>query len=227
MRRHRPLHALIAVGILLTPTARAPAQADPGVEIEDRIDVVQVDRRILAVSAERGKVLEVGLRLAERVVASRSQGLIGVVTTNQRLLGATNRSGSWQAVELRRSETGEEPIHVSDRLALVPMPTRLMGLAGGTGIWAELELQPGENPIRVHVESRVGLCLTPRRAIALSAGGGGFVQRLLTPKETIESMSLKESSITLTTPYRVLLYQDGSDRWTELRRSGFRDSSKR
>jgi hypothetical protein len=227
MRRHRPLHALIAFVLLLARPGNAPAQIDPGVEIEDRIDVVQVDRRILAVSAERGKILEIELRSTERVVASRSQGLIGVVTTNQRLLGATSRSGAWQAVELRLSETGQEPVHVSDRLALVLMPTRLMGLAGGTGIWTELRLHPGEKPVRAEVESHVGLCLTPRRAIALSARGGGFVETLLTPKEEIESMSLEESSITLTTPYRVLLYQNGSDRWTELRRSGLRDSSKR
>ena len=116
---------------------------------------------------------------------------------------------------------------MSDRLAFVLMPTRLLGLGGGTGIWTELDLLPGEQPVRVEVESRVGLCLTPRRAIALSSRGGGFVETTLTPKEEIESMSLEESSITLTTVYRVLLYQSGSDRWTELRRTGFRGSSER
>jgi hypothetical protein len=195
---------------------------DSGLEIEDRIDLVEVDRRLLAVNTDRGRVSQVDLRSTERVISLRSGGIVGVASTDQRLLGVTTRSSGFQEVDLRLTERGFKTLHVSDRLALVPLETRLLGLTAGSSVWTELGLLPGEIPVRVAIESEVGLCVTPRRAIALSGRGGGFVETSLTPKEEIEEASLEERSITLRTTYRVLVYQSGSDRWTEIRRTGFR-----
>ena len=202
--------------------ALSRAQTDRGVEIEDRIDVLRVDRRLLAVSADSGSVLEEKLRLDERLVLLESDGVVGVAATDKRLLGITTRSGSWQEVQLRIGESAPARIHLADRLALVVLDRRLLALTQGGGIWTELELFAGELPVQIEVASEVGICVTGRRAIAISSEGTGFVEVPLTPREEVESVSVKDQSVTLRTLYRVLVFRGGFPRWLELRRTDFR-----
>ncbi|MEE8556261.1 MAG: hypothetical protein V3T14_00065 [Myxococcota bacterium] len=216
-----PLLGGVTIGLTFFG-APAPAQHDAGLEIEDRLDVLRLDRRLLAVSADGDRTLEVRLRPGEQVLRLESKGLIGVAATRNRLLGVTTRSGSWQEVRLRVRETEVPEIHLSERLVMIPMDTRLLALTRGGGIWTELQLLPGEKPIRVEVAPAVGLCLTQRRAIGLSAEGGGFIEINLGPRETVEAVALKDRSVTVRTVYRLLLFTSGASRWTELRRTDFR-----
>jgi hypothetical protein len=219
MRRYF-LHAVAATllaGLLGVPAAGS-ALEDEGLQLEDRLDLLTLDRRLLAVSAESGRVLEVSLRPSERVLALESRGVIGVAATKYRLLGVTSESANWQEIRLRVGETAPEQLHVSERLALVALENRLLALPRETGIWSELELFPGEVPVRLAVESGVGLCVTGRRAIAVSDKGGGFVSTRLTPRETIEQVSLGTRSVTLQTRFRLLIFRSGSTRWVEQRR---------
>jgi hypothetical protein len=199
------------------------AQLDQGVEIEDRLDVLRVDRRLLAISADSGRILEMKLRPDERLVLLESQGVVGVAVTNDRLLGATTESSGWQEVRLRLRERKSpvERVYVGDRLALVPLERRLLALTAGAGTWTELELFPGETPVRVEVESGVGVCITGRRAIGISSRRGGFAEVPLTPREKVESVSLKAHSATLRTLYRVLVFRSAASGWVELRRTDF------
>jgi hypothetical protein len=216
--------AVLVILTLWTQGLAGPsrAQTDRGVQIEDRVDVLRVDRRLLAVSADSGHVLEEKLRLDERLLRLESEGVVGVAVTDQRLLGVTTRSSSWQEVRLRAAETSPESIHLGDRLALVLLDRRLLSLTRGSGIWTELRLSKGELPARIAVDSGVGFCVTGRRAIAVSSDGTGFVQVHLTPREEVESVSLKDQSVTLRTLYRVLVFRSGFPRWLELRRTDFR-----
>jgi hypothetical protein len=214
--------AAALVVLLLCSPGLAGAQTDRGLEIEDRLDVLRVDRRLLAVSADAGGVLEEKLRTDESLVLLESAGVVGVAVTDDRLLGVTTRSSSWQEIELRSEESVPEQIHLGERLALVVLDRRLLALTQGSGIWAELRLLAGELPVQIKVDSAVGLCLTGRRAIGVSSDGTGFVEVLLTPREKVEAISMKDQSVTLGTLYRVLVFRNGSPRWVELRRTDFR-----
>jgi hypothetical protein len=223
--RNRALFLLtgLSFGALVLPDLGLTQGGDRGVEIEDRLDVLRVDRRLLAVSADSGGILEVKLRPDEKLQFLESQGVVGVAASNERLLGATTRSSSWQEVRLRVRERKVpiERAYLGDRLALVPLQRRLLALTRGSGIWTELKLLPGETPVRVEVASGVGVCLTERRAIGVSSEGGGFSEVSLTPREKIESVSLKDQSATVQTLYRVLVFRTAEAGWTEIRRTDF------
>jgi hypothetical protein len=215
----------LALSTLAGLPAPAFGQSDEGVEIEDRLDVLRVDRRLIAVSGDDGRILEEKLRPDERVVSLESQGVVGVAATEHRLLGVTTRSSSWQEIQLRVHEKAPGRLHLGDRIVVVPLERRLLALTRGAGIWTELDLLAGEVPVRVEVEAEVAVCVTGRRAIGLSAQGGGFVEVPLTPREEVESISLEARSVTLRTLYRVLVFRAGAVRWAELRRTDFRGLS--
>ncbi len=191
-----------------------------GVRPEDRIDVLEVDRRLLAVRAGGGRALvSVELELGETVHATRSQGLIGVASTSSRLLGVTSESSGWHELRYRVRERAAEPpgFEVRDRIAVVALATRVAALASGATSWAEVELGPGEGTPSLHADANVAVALTPRRAIAFSRRSG-FVQEPLDPKELPASLSLQDSSATLTTTRRVLVFRSGDVEWREVAR---------
>ena len=197
--------------------------APPGVAIEDRIDVVQVDRSILAVGAS-GAFLEIDLEIGEAVLDTRSQGLIGVVTTTSRLLGVTPESASFRELRYRIEERKQLPerIYLADRVALVDLGARLAALGPDSSSWNELSLGPGEQLSRVVIDTNLAGAVTQRRAIAFAPESGGFITIALSPRETVESSSLRDSSLTLTTSRRFLVFRAGAVRWAErVRRNRF------
>jgi hypothetical protein len=211
-----------AAAIALVSLASAVAFAEPreGVRPEDRVDVVEVDRQLLAVRAGRraSAVVAVNLELGETVLAYESRGLVGVATTSSRLLGVTSGSSGWHELRYRIRERAEPPqeFELGDRIALVALPNRLAGLApGGTG-WIEFQLGPGEVPVRTSARTNVAVAVTARRAIALSAKSG-FVSITLFPEESA-SISVDDSTATLTTDRRVLVFRSGDLAWRELSR---------
>ncbi len=191
-----------------------------GVRPEDRIDVLEIDRRLLAVRAGPGRaVVSVELELGETVQAVRSQGLVGVASTSGRLLGVTSESSRWHELRYRVSER-EGPasgLELGDRIALAALATRVAALAPGSTRWVELGLGPGEGTPSLHADANVGVALTPRRAIAFSASSG-FVEIPLDPGELPASVSLEASSATLTTSRRVLVFRSGDVEWRDIRR---------
>ncbi len=199
------------------------AAGAPGVVIEDRIDVVQVDRSILAVGAT-GAFLQIDLELGEEVLDTRSQGLIGVVTTTSRLLGVTQDSASFRELRYRVEERAKLPerIYLADRVALVDLGRRLAAMGPGSTSWNQLSLGPGEHLGQVMIGANLAGAVTERSAIAFATESGGFVTISLSPRETVESNSLRDSSLTLTTSRRFLVFRAGAGRWFErLRRNRF------
>jgi hypothetical protein len=204
---------------LLIALAVALPAADRGLEIEDRLDIVHVDNRLIAVNAATGALLEARLEVDERVLEVASQGRVGVVVTNVRLLGVGTPSSRWQELRFRKSERASAPpdVHIEDRVALVPLATRLAVLGGENGRWSELPLGPGEARLRVLADTGLATVLTSRRAIAITPDGA-FIEVGLTPQEVIEATSTRPDSITLTTSHRVLVFRSGALRWAEIRR---------
>jgi hypothetical protein len=216
MRRH-----LIRIGLALTllsdPTS-ALAQARDTAPLEEQIDLVQVDRRILAVNGATGRVVEVELEVGERVIRLASRGAVGAVSTTARLLGLTSNSANWQEIRHRLSDRKRPPerILVGERVILVPLTTRIAALGMGSGSWAELEIGPGEELRQLRISDNVALALTQRRAIAFPSASADFAQILLTPNEETETISVQPNSVTLTTSRRVLLFREQGLFWSQL-----------
>ncbi len=189
------------------------------------IDLIELDRRILAVNgAAGGPVAEVKLELEERVLGLESQGLLGVATTTQRLLGYSSRSRVPAELRYRVSERPDGPsgLWVRDRVALAVFKARLVAFGAETGSWLELALSPEEHPVEVFAEENLAGITTPRRAIAFSPHGG-FVEVGLSPREEIERVSVQDASVSLVTPRRLLVFRAGDGFWTAIRRQNVGD----
>jgi hypothetical protein len=209
-----------ALCALLLLAGSAGAAEREGVRPEDRIDVALVDRQLLAIRAGGGSaVVAVDLELGETVLAKGSRGLVGIAMTSNRLLGVTSTSSGWHELRYRVRERAEPPAtyELGDRIALVALPHRIAGFVpGGTG-WVELALGPGEIPARVQARTNVAVAITSRRAIGFSARSG-FIEIPLMPDESEPSISLEDSTATLTTDHRVLVFRSGAVVWREVRR---------
>ncbi len=193
------------------------ALAEPGVQIEDRIDILQTKRRLIAVDATGRAVSELDLEVGEEVLAVGSEGRLGVASTSTRLLGYRSGAPSWVELRYRISESPIERLYLEERVVLVTLPERIVALTASSKSWLELRLGPGERAESVFTDSNLGAVVTSRRAIALS-DRTAFVEIGLSPREQVETGSTSDSSISLLTQRRLLIYRAGSARWVELPR---------
>ena len=177
-----------------------------------------VDRKIIGVVGVGFAAVEVDLELGERVIANRSQGFMGVVATNRRLLAIGSRESNFSELRYRIAEkpVGPNQIYVLDRLALVDLSTRLVAFSQQVGSWVEIGLGPGEQPRQVVADGNIATVITPRRAIAVSPRSLGFVEFGLSPKEDVERVSTGDASVTLILPHRILIYRENDKTWSSL-----------
>ena len=75
--------ALLA--LTAAPTAHSQLRADE-TPLEDVLELVHLERQILAIDALGGGETSVTLELGEQVLWSRSRGRVGVVLTDRRVL---------------------------------------------------------------------------------------------------------------------------------------------
>src|SRR5262245_16239188 len=103
----------------------------PGIEIEDRIDLIQVDRRILAIDSKTSRQREFTLDVNEQLLGLDSRGAVAVVRTSQRLLGLTTEHASFQEIRYRVGERRVPPedVYLGDRVVAVPLDNRLVALS--------------------------------------------------------------------------------------------------
>jgi hypothetical protein len=211
----RALRRGLAAVLLALLNGQARAQGE-GVRTEDLVSVLALDQRVLAVNPVTGPVAEIDLELGERVLGVRSRGQIGVAATNRRLLGISRRTATWAELRYRVSESpSPDDLLVGDRIALVRLQTRLVGLTSGAPTWQALGISPGEQLVRFQAGANLAAVVTDRRAIAF--GRTGFVEEFLTPREEIRRAVIDDQSISLHTSYRVLVFQSGARGWTWVR----------
>ncbi len=194
------------------------ALADLPFQPEDQVSLTRVDRHLIAVVGVGFAAVETDLELGEEVIALSSQGFVGVIATNHRLLGIHSRATSFAELRYRIAEKPVDPdgIHVVDRLALVELHTRLVAYSPEVGIWVELGLGPGEHPTAIDAGGAIAAVVTPRRAIGFSSRSRGFVEEPLGPEEDVESASLSDASVTLVLPHKILIFRAGDNRWSSL-----------
>jgi hypothetical protein len=207
----RWLTALGVGALLCASTASAQLRGD--IPLSDLLQIVILERELLAIDAEGGGQLEVDLERSERVLWHASRGRVGVVLTDRRVLAAGVGSGSWQTRRFRNSERHPTDALLGDRVALVLTSQRALAFNAGTGNIVEESLGPREIVRLADVGENVGVVVTSRRALGVSPFVGGFFDRKLQLGERLESLDARANLATLTTSRRILIFRATTGGW--------------
>jgi hypothetical protein len=207
-----------AASILLTAVL-ASAQRPDEVPLADLLEVLVLDRQLVAIDARGGGQTEAPLRLGERVSWTGARGKVGVALTDQRILAVAVGSAAWQQAGRRRVETLPSEALMGDRVALVVTSHRAIGFDGGSGNLVESDLGIRERVQAVRTGENVAVVVTDRRALGLSPIAGGFFEAKIRLEERLESVDAGANLATVTTDRRVLIFRAPSGSWEERRRT--------
>lgn len=217
--RIRATLALAATIALATPAgAHEPSDEANSFPLLDLLEIVVLPREILAVDAGGGGQIEEQLLLGERVLWSDSQGRIGVVVTDQRMLAVSTISASWQSTRYKRGENAPDGAALGDRVALLLTNKRAIGFDGNSGNLIERSIGPRESIIGSAVGANVAVVVTPRRALGLSPFTGGFFETKIRVGEQLESAMAQANIVTLTLSSRLLFFRAPTGTWEERKR---------
>jgi hypothetical protein len=210
-------------GLLLAMVAAAsPARAQdvPGeVPLADVLEILVVDRELLAIDAAGGGQTVARLRLEESVLWKGARGKVGVIITDQRILAVATQSGSWQEIDYGRTELRPESALLGERVALAITSERVLGFDGGSGNLVEHRLRPREKIVAARAGENVGVVVTDRQALGLSPFLGGFFSIPIGLKDQIESVTAESNIATLTGARRILIFRATTGRWEERARA--------
>jgi len=219
MARVRRLGLVLLLGLL--NMGQSGSRVLPGLEVEDQLDLIQVDRRVILIDAANQRQQEFDLEIGEGVLGLDTQGLVAVVRTTARIMGTTTEIQNWIEMRYRIEERANPPQQsfLGDRVALLVLQNRLLGLSTTSRSWQEFAIGPREPRGPVFTGDNLAVVITGRRAIAFSPRISTFVEINLTPNEEIERTQVRDNSATLTTSRRILIFRSTAGQWTELRRS--------
>jgi hypothetical protein len=206
--------ATLAASILLTAAIAAAQQPDE-LPLADVLEVLVLDRQLLAVDARGGGQKEVALRLEERVLWTGARGRVGVALTDQRVLAVAVASGAWQETARQIDEELPEEALLGDRVALVATSRRVLGFDGGSGNFVESRLGVRERVLALRAGQNVAVVVTDRRALGLSPMVGGFFEAKINLVERFESLTAAANLATVTTDRRVLIFRAPSGSWEQ------------
>ena len=214
-RRLRLLWLWVAIAI--GPTSAHAQLTRDQVPLGELIEIVVMDDEILAVDATSGGSSVVRRRLSESVLWTGTQGRVGVVITDQRVLGFAPRSGGWQEAPYERGEAPARDAQLGDRVAVIILRQRVLGFLGTAGRFVQTRLGPHEDLRAVQVGANVAVLVTNREAIGLSPEAGGFFEIRLQVKERITEVTARSNLATVQTNQRVLVFRGPTGTWAERR----------
>ncbi len=202
---------LLAMAAISVP---ARAQGVSGeVPLADVLEILIVDRDLLAIDAAGGGQTAARLRLNETVLWKGTRGKVGVIITNERILAVATHSGSWQETDYGRTEQRPESALLGERVALVVTSERVLGFNGGSGNLVEYRLGPREQVVVARAGENVGVVVTDRKALGLSPFLGGFFAIPLNLGDQIEAVTAESNLATLTASRRVLIFRATTGSW--------------
>ena len=208
--------ALLAV-LGLAPT---PAAAQLGeTPLSDVLQVMVIDRELIAIDAVGGGQTTLRLRIGENVLWTGARGKVGVGLTDQRMLAVTTQSAAWQQLAYQRTERPLTSALLGDRVALMITARRAVGFDGGSGNLVETTLGLRESVLATRVGENVAVVVTDRRAFGVSPFAGGFFEISVLLNERLESVNADSNLATVTTDRRVLIFRAPSGSWEERRRT--------
>lgn len=208
---------LACAGLLVAGTASAQPLFDE-IPLADVLEVVVLDRTLVAIDARGGGQTSERLDLDERVLWTGARGSVGVALTDERLLAVGASSGSWQEARYLRIEEPADRALLGERVALVTTDVRALGFDGGSGNLVETRLGPRERVVARRIGENVAVVVTGRRALGLSPFVGGFFPIKLDLFEQLEDVTALANLATVTTDRRVLIFRAPTGSWEERRR---------
>ena len=207
--------AWVAAAALLLFASAAGAQPRDEVPLADVLEVLELDRELLAVDARGGGETSIRLRLGERVQWKRAQGRVAIALTDQRILGVATGSAAWQQLDLMNGEEVPGHAELGDRVALLLTSRRAVGFDAGSGNFLEAPLGLRERVIATAVGLNVGILVTDRRALGFSPQVGGFFDTPIQLGEPIERVEAQANVATVTTARRLLIFRTPTRTWEE------------
>jgi len=223
-RRRRQLSswlvpAWLALSCLAAPVASAqipllPQQAP----LLNLIDVLVIDRHLIAFDALGSRTLDLELERDEVVQWSGAEGEVALVVTDRRALAATPRSSQWQELRFRLSEAWPQTPILSTRLVLLLTDQRALGFDSNAGAWSVAEIGLQERVQALRIGTNNAIIVTNRRALGLSPEGGGFWPTPMRLYEQLEAVEADDNLATITTNQRVLLFRARFGSWSSQNR---------
>ena len=201
--------------VAAAPLARSRPITGDQVPLADLLEVLLIDRNLLAIDARHGGEISERLQLDESVLWLGARGKIGVAITTRRILAVATGSGSWQEASYQKSEQPPAAPVLGDRVAIVLTNRRAIGVDGGSGNLVEYRLLPKERVVVSQVGANVAVVVTDRSAFGLSPQKGGFFPVRLSAAERVESITASSNVATLTTDRRVLIFRTPTGTWEE------------
>jgi hypothetical protein len=214
-----PLAVLPAVLAALPGAgAHARAQTTPDeVPLADVVEVLFIDRDLVAVDAQGGGQTTQRLRLGEILLWKGSQGKVGMAFTDQRILAVASESAAWAREERLLDEVLPERALLGDRVALAATSRRVLGFTSAGNI-IESSLGLRERVLVARTGENVAVLVTDRRALGVSPQAGGFFATPIQLEERVESVEAVSNLATVTTDRRVLIFRGPFGSWEERRR---------
>ncbi len=204
-------------GCLLSPGSASGQVIPEEVPLADVLEVLAIDRDLLAVDARSGGQVSLRLRLDERLLWKASQGIVGVAFTDQRLLAVAVGSAAWQEEKWLRDEVRPETALLGDRVALAVTSRRVLGFTSASNL-IEGNLGLRERVLAARTGENVAVLVTDRRALGMSPDAGGFFEIPIQLEERLEAVEAASNLVTVTTQRRVLIFRGPFGSWEEKRR---------
>ena len=205
--------------MLLIPTPIGAQLVAGEVPLANVLEVLVIDREVLAIDAAGGGQTVARLRLDETVLWKRARGKVGIVITNRRILAAATQSAAWQEMEYRLNEVPLTEALLGDRVAVAITSQRVVGFVGGSANLVEYRLGPRERVLAVRAGENVGVVVTDRHALGLSPFAGGFFKTPIDLNDPIESVTADSNLATLVSERRLLIFRATTSSWEERERS--------
>jgi hypothetical protein len=221
VRRRTALAILVgfaAGGLAGLAATSASSQSFIQSPLNNLIDVLVIDRELLAFDALGTKNFRVRLELDEDVIWSGAQGLVGVVLTTRRALAATPVASQWQEVRWRAIEVPANSAEVSDRLALLATDKRVLAFDSVGALWVESSIGPRERVTTLRAGQNSGVVVTNRRALGIAPDAHGFFHTNLRLHEDIERVNADANLATIMTSQRILVFRGEVGSWSEVDR---------
>ncbi len=184
--------------------------------LEDLLQIVVLERQLLAIDATGTGQADIELEIGERVRWHDARGRIGVALTDQRVLAIATGAG-WVQQRYRPTESPATGALLGDRVALVETSERMIGFTAAGGTLIEYRLGPRERVLARRAGANVAAFATGRRALGLSAQLGGFYPTDVGLRERVVALTASANVATLRTDRRLLVFQGPTGFWEERR----------
>ena len=195
----------------------APSPAFDLGPLEDQLEIVELEREILAFDPWTGAALAVGLGREEVVRWRGVRGRVGLVVTDRRLLATVPGAARWTERELGVSESLPQRVLLGDRVALVVTDRRVLAFEGVSGNWNELDLRPREQVLEAGVGTNVAVAATRFRVFGVAALRGGPFEHELDVHDELVGLSVHAGFATVTTRRLLLTFRTPDANWSETR----------